>query len=249
MVLSKTLPLNLLAELADFPSLFSLFDYLPDAYFYVKDRASRFVTMNQALLQLRGARSPSDVVGRTDYDLHPDYWAQQYIAEDRRVMETGEAVVNQAWLVPDQTGRLLWFLSSKVPLFNAQREVIGLAGVMRDFEKTEQLARPYQQLEQVLGYVTQHYGEDITVAQLAKLAKLSISQLDRRFKAVFQMTPQQYVARVRIHEATRRLVESDTSIGAIALQIGFYDQAHFTKAFRAVMGCTPSAYRRANHQR
>lgn len=238
-----TPPETLLKQLADYQVLLSLFDYLPDAYFYVKDRHSRFVTMNRSLLQLRGARSAVEVIGQTDFDLHPVHWAQQYIDEDRRVMDSGVAVINQAWLVPDQTGRLLWFLSTKVPLKNAQQKVIGLAGVMRDFEKTEQLARPYQQLEQVLAYVTQHYGERITVTHLAKLAKLSVSQLDRRFKAVFQMTPQQYVTRVRIHEATRRLMESDASIGDIAFATGFYDQAHFTRAFQSLMHCTPTQRR------
>ncbi len=79
--------------------------------------------------------------------------------------------------------------------------------------------------------------------EIAKIADLSVSQLDRRFKQLFQMTPQQYVIRVRVHEATRRLLETDHALGVIALETGFYDQAHFTRAFKALMGCSPSAYR------
>ncbi len=230
-------------RLADIDSVLGLFDLVPDAYFYVKDRESRFVKMNDSLLRLRGLKNEREVWGKTDWDLHPAHWARQYVEEDRRVMEAGQGVVNQPWLVPDDRGRLRWFLSSKVPLFDRSRVVIGIAGVMRDFEKTEQLTKPYQQMERVLAHVARHYRERLTVDEIAKIADLSVSQLDRRFKQLFQMTPQQYVIRVRVHEATRRLLETDHALGVIALETGFYDQAHFTRAFKALMGCSPSAYR------
>jgi AraC-like DNA-binding protein len=79
---------------------------------------------------------------------------------------------------------------------------------------------------------------------LARLVSLSISQLDRRFKQLFQLTPQQFLLRVRLNAACQLLTSTDQNILQIALSTGFYDQSYFTKHFRRQMGMTPSAYRR-----
>ena len=73
---------------------------------------------------------------------------------------------------------------------------------------------------------------------------LSISQLDRRFKHFFQLTPQQFLLRVRINAACQLLASTDRGILEIALRVGSYDQSCFTKQFRRQTGLTPAAYRR-----
>ena len=54
----------------------------------------------------------------------------------------------------------------------------------------------------------------------------------------------EYVLSLRIQEAQRLLSTTDSTIGEIALAIGFYDQSHFTKRFRKLTGMTPLAYRK-----
>jgi AraC-like DNA-binding protein len=76
------------------------------------------------------------------------------------------------------------------------------------------------------------------------MVHLSVSQFDRKFKRLFQMTPQQYILRVRINAAAQTLATEAISVAEIAQQAGFYDQSYFTKQFRKQMGLTPSAYRR-----
>jgi len=56
------------------------------------------------------------------------------------------------------------------------------------------------------------------------------------------MTLGEYVRTLRIEEAAR-LLEQDMPLSAIALVVGFYDQAHFSNAFKTVTGFTPSSYR------
>lgn len=223
----------------------ALFEYLPDTYFYVKDTQSRFLAANQALAEMLGFRSPEELLGRTDRDFFPRDLAEQYIAEDARVLAAGRPVANQAWLVPDYRGELKWYLSSKIPLSGDGGRTIGLAGVLRDVAKASALLKPYVQMEDVLRHVLDHFDQRLSMEQLARMVGLSLSQFDRRFKRLFQMTPQQFLLRVRVNAAGRMLADTDRPVADIAQQTGFYDQSYFTKHFRRQMKLTPTAYRQA----
>ena len=221
-----------------------LFDYLPDTFFYTKNLRGQFVMVNQALASLLGNTTPEAMIGKTDHDFSPRDMADLYVAEDRRVIETRRPVTYQAWLIPDHRGALKWYLSSKIPLFDRAGKVIGIAGTMRDVEKASDLLAPYREMEAVLEHLLTRYEEKIDFHRLAQLASLSISQLDRRFKRLFQLTPQQFLLRVRLNAACQLLTSTDLSISQIALRTGFYDQSYFTKHFRRQMQTTPSSYRR-----
>jgi transcriptional regulator GlxA family with amidase domain len=114
---------------------------------------------------------------------------------------------------------------------------------MRDLEKAESLIRPYREMDEAIAYVLRRYAEPIEVTRLADLTHLSVSQFDRRFKRLYQMTPMQYVLRVRINAALQALTTSDRSIAEIAVACGFYDQSYFTKQFRRQFAQTPTIYR------
>lgn len=221
-----------------------LFDYLPDTYFYAKNLRGQFVMVNQAMASMFGRTGAEDMIGKTDHDFSPRDLADQYVAEDQRVIHTRSPLPYQAWLIPDHRGTLKWYLSSKIPLFDKNGKVIGIAGAMRDVEKASDLLAPYREMEAVVTHLLTRFAEKIDFHRLARMVPLSISQLDRRFKRLFQLTPQQFLLRVRINAACQMLVSSDQSILQIALRTGFYDQSYFTKHFRRQMGTTPTAYRR-----
>ena len=229
--------------------LSQLFDYLPDTYFYAKNRRGQFVMVNRALATLLGVKDPETMIGKTDHDFSPRDMADQYVAEDRRVIQTRRPVTYQAWLIPDHHGALKWYLSSKIPLFDKAGEVIGIAGAMRDVAKAGELLAPYREMEAVLTRLLTRYEEKIGFRQLARLVPLSMSQLDRRFKRLFQLTPQQFLLRVRMNAACQMLASTDLSISQIALRVGCYDQSCFTKQFRRQMDMTPTAYRRKYRRR
>ncbi|OYW17267.1 MAG: hypothetical protein B7Z55_12870 [Planctomycetales bacterium 12-60-4] len=233
-----------LSRLTSPVELLQLLDFLPEVYFFAKDASGRFMLMNEAELRLHGLTAVEQVIGKTDFDFHPRHLAEQYVREDRLVMDSGHPLPNQVWLVGDSTGQLGWFISSKTPLRGADGAVIGVAGVMRDFKRTESLLRPYQELERVLSYVLEHFAERLRIEDLAALVHLSVSQFDRKFKSLFRMTPQQYLLRVRINAASQALLHSDRTIAAIADETGFYDQSSFTKQFVRQTGMTPRKFRR-----
>ena len=88
-----------------------------------------------------------------------------------------------------------------------------------------------------------HYGETVRMQALAKLAGLSLSQLERQFHRVFHLTPQQWLTRLRI-EAAMELLRGGDSIAAIGQACGFSDQSAFSRQFKISVGATPRDYRR-----
>jgi len=224
-------------------SLAPLFDHLPDVYLYVKDLDGRFVKANESMWRLCGMENEQAMLGKTDFDLHPQYLAEQYVAEDRFVVESKQPHPNQTWLVPSQGRVLKWFLSTKIPILTAEQEVIGVAGAMRDLEKAKSVLQPFDEMREIITFVLRNYDQPIRVVELARRVNLSVSQLDRRFKKLYKMTPQGYILRVRIHSACRELSETSHTIAQIASRCGFYDQSYFNKQFRRHLGTSPSEYR------
>lgn len=84
----------------------------------------------------------------------------------------------------------------------------------------------------------------LTVAEMAATVGLSESWFANVFKQTTGTTPLQWQLGKRVDLAKKLLAESDLSIADIAVQLGFSDQAHLTKAFRRIAGETPAAWRR-----
>ncbi len=226
-----------------------LFDYLPDVFLYVKDSAGRFVKVNETLLRARGLKSEAEILGKTDLDIHPKFWGARYREEDQRVMQSRQPLIDQVWLIPDVKGRLESFISTKIPLFNTNGDCIGIAGFRRPLNPISgDSGSRASGIKSAVKAMTEQYAEPIEMGRLADVAGLSHSQFNRRFRATYRMSPSTYLQRVRVHEASRRLIESDQSALEISLATGFYDQAHMTRTFKKFLGVTPSEFRRVNRE-
>jgi len=92
-------------------------------------------------------------------------------------------------------------------------------------------------------FVDAHLAADFTVNDLADAVDLSPSSLERRFRAEMGTTPWRYVLARRIDAAKQLLETNDRSLAAIAFDTGFYDQPHFSRAFKRLEGQPPGAYR------
>ena len=71
-------------------------------------------------------------------------------------------------------------------------------------------------------------------------------RLARAFRRVFGESPGDYVRRQRIRTACERLAAGDVTLAALAIELGFFDQSHFTRVFRRQVGITPGAWQREN---
>jgi AraC family transcriptional regulator len=99
-------------------------------------------------------------------------------------------------------------------------------------------------LRRVLAYVEEHLAEDITVADLANVACLSIFHFTRAFAATMGVPPHRYVSRRRLQSAKAMIAKGRASLSEIALDCRFFSQSSFTRAFRRATGMTPAEYRR-----
>lgn len=223
-----------------------LFDYLPDVYFFVKDRAGRFMRCNRAFANLVRAHSEEEVLGLRDADFFPSGLADNYVHDDRIVMTTGTPIIQKLELVCSAQGSMNWHSTTKLPLLDTRGEVIGVAGVTRDFSRMKSTGEHLSYWAPVLETIINDYADPISMASLAAKLALSVSQFERRFKKRFQTTPRKYLTNVRINAACQLLTSTDLPIAAIALQTGFYDQSHLNKQFIKSKGSTPAQYRR-NH--
>ena len=76
------------------------------------------------------------------------------------------------------------------------------------------------------------------------MCQLSLHQFERKFKSYFNLSPTQYIMKMRIHEACDLLCNGSRAIGDIAFALGFYDQSSFTVQFKKTMSMTPLQYRK-----
>jgi AraC family transcriptional regulator len=99
-------------------------------------------------------------------------------------------------------------------------------------------------LRRVVDYVDQHIEQEITVADLAGVANLSVFHFTRMFTAAVGLPPFRYVSRRRLEHAMALLATGRLPLSEIAHRSRFSSQANFNRAFRRATGMTPGEYRR-----
>ncbi len=225
------------------PQLQLLFNYLPGVFFIVKDREGRVVMANEVAAHLCGMKNEAELIGKTDADLFSRDRAEAYTKDDRHVFETGESIVDRVEMAPDPNNSINWFVTTKIPLYSHDGEIIGLACIARNMTDAYEKLRPYAEMNEVLEYVRENYARPIKLEELAEVAHLSPSQFDARFQKVFHITPTKHLLNVRIRAACNLLAKTNDTISSIALETGFYDHSHFSRNFKKAMDCSPSEYR------
>ena len=115
----------------------TIIDTIPD-YIFVKDCEGRTILRNLANARGFGYDDPEDLVGMTEHEAFPhDELAARYAADDRRVIETGKALVD----IEEPTivdGQARWLLTTKTPLRDARDRIVGLVGTARDITERKE---------------------------------------------------------------------------------------------------------------
>lgn len=101
-------------------------------------------------------------------------------------------------------------------------------------------------MQKFLQCINEHYGEDISLDELAASANVSKSECLRCFKESVQTTPYKYLTEYRLSKAAELLKNTDEPIGNIADRVGFCQVSHFGKCFKEKTGFSPREYRKEN---
>lgn len=96
---------------------------------------------------------------------------------------------------------------------------------------------------QIMDYISGHYSENLKMSDIAEFAHISETHLRRIFSSHLNMSPLEYLNRVRIHAACEYLKKTDDSIALIQARCGFTVSSTFNRNFRRVTGGSPAEWR------
>ncbi len=154
--------------------LLAVIDTAPTRIFW-KDRNLRFLGCNPSFAKDAGLSSPSELIGKDDYQLK---WASNpdiYRADDLRVIETGEPNIGYEEQLHAPDGKTLWLRTSKVALRNRHGEIIGVLGVYDDITAIKQANAELEQhrthLQELVDERTTDLSRARAAAEAANLAK------------------------------------------------------------------------------
>ncbi|WP_225048865.1 AraC family transcriptional regulator [Lacticaseibacillus kribbianus] len=137
-------------------------------------------------------------------------------------------------------GRELQRLAALMGFLDVLAEALALPVRSADKAPTQRL------VTDTLAYLHTHYQLPVTVAGLAARAGVSRGYLTREFKAAMHVTPQQYLLRLRLAQASHLLRTTTLSVQAVAAACGYPDPLYFSTQFKRVYLMSPRAFRRAN---
>lgn len=108
-------------------------------------------------------------------------------------------------------------------------------------EKSLRLGNERPAVNRVKDYLRSRYAENVTLEELARIAKLSPFHLVRVFRKEVGLPPHAYQTRLRLEHA-KALIAKGIPIREAALNAGFFDQSHFSNHFRKVFGYPPGTH-------
>jgi AraC-like DNA-binding protein len=106
-----------------------------------------------------------------------------------------------------------------------------------------------QLIREIKEFLDEHLYEDHSILDLCRRFTINREKLQTGFREQVRLTVHSYVIQQRMERAASRLLVSDDSIKAIALESGYKKQRSFNKTFKSIFQITPAAYRKLHQQR
>ena len=101
-----------------------------------------------------------------------------------------------------------------------------------------------EKMKEAVAYIRENYAKDLNMAMVSNYVCMNYSLFSAAFKEHTGVNFVNYLKEIRIGEAKRLLTQTDDKITEIARQVGFENDKHFMKSFKAVCGVSPSEYRK-----
>jgi AraC-like DNA-binding protein len=100
------------------------------------------------------------------------------------------------------------------------------------------------QLRRATDYLVANLADDIELQAISALVGLSRSYFSRAFKTSTGLSPHRWLVEARVAKAKEMMLTSELPLAQIAIDVGFADQAHFTRTFARAIGESPGAWKR-----
>lgn len=113
--------------------------------------------------------------------------------------------------------------------------------------KRNDLTQQIFNIAESISYIENNYTRDLNIEEIAKKANLSRRHFTRIFKDNYNLSPYEYIIRLRLKHARNLLKNTELTITEIANKSGFNDANYFTRQFKKKTGYTPSEYKRRNN--
>jgi len=98
-------------------------------------------------------------------------------------------------------------------------------------------------MQQALDFIDANLGERLTLMTIAGELRLSPHHFAHVFKRLIGVAPHKYIMQRRLERARQLLVHTDLPLVAIAMELGYASQSHFSEQFHREVGVTPLTYR------
>ena len=153
----------------------SLLDNLPE-HIYFKDTESRFIRISKSQSDRFGLKDPSEAIGKTDFDFFSAEHAQKAFEDEQEIIRTGRTLrmeEKETWSDQPDT----WVLTSKMPLYGDNGEIIGTFGISSDItdrkiaeEKLRQQSKSLQKQIREINILHNHLKEQASRDSLTGLS-------------------------------------------------------------------------------
>ena len=229
------------------PGLFAmerLLEKAEDLVFCIKNRRGQYLSVNETFFRRTCLNSRDELLGRTAREVFPALLAAGYEQQDAVVFRTGNEIHDRLETITGPDGTMGWYRADKVPVRDAEGEVIALAGISRDLHIPASGDPRLGRLAKVVERIRSDYAQPLRIASLAAESGLSIAGMERLMKSVLHVSPRQLLTRQRVEAAAALLRTTKKALSDIALDCGFCDQPTFCRQFKSLTGIAPGAYRR-----
>ena len=141
---------------------------------------------------------------------------------------------------------------TKVIHVDKQEDIcVWISNALNDFIESVYIANKSQKkykLKPVIDYIESNFDQPITLTCLAKIAHLSVSRFAHLFKEQINITPIDYLTKVRIDNAKDQLLSTDDNCTKVSFDNGYNNQSYFNRIFKEQVGMTPLQFRKTNQR-
>ena len=102
---------------------------------FVKDKNLVYMGCSRTFAHMVGLKDESEIIGKTDFDIFESKLAKKYRADDHKLLEGGESLVDYEEIIPSKDGITHYSSTSKYILKDSENNIIGMYGIGRDITK------------------------------------------------------------------------------------------------------------------